>query len=106
MREPFVRLDISTRTRDTREQCVPEFMGFLTSTHPERFHTYPAVRMHAAAKGPAHTCKGNEACFQLSGITLLAGYHYRRRTIVWIDRWKRENAQGHSRAILANFPTS
>lgn len=62
-------------------------MRFLTSTHPEHFHIltppYRCTRMlvraplyridmYRIAKGPAQARKGNEACFQLSGIILLA----------------------------------
>lgn len=41
---------------------------------PWTFHTHSHPRnTYATAKGPAHARKGNEAWFQLSDITLLAG---------------------------------
>lgn len=57
--------DISMCSRYAGTACITEFMRFLTSAHPEHFHTLAPSRAHictyATAKGPAHARKGNEA---------------------------------------------
>lgn len=50
---------------------------------------------YMAAKGPAHARKGNEAWFQLSGITLLASCHY----LSGYRDWRGEESAG---SIIGN----
>lgn len=66
------------RTRDTgttrtKLYGIPDVRSPWTIPHTI---TFARSYTYAAAKGPAHARKGNEAWFQLSGITLLAGCHY------------------------------
>lgn len=62
-----------TGTACTRVYEIPDERSPWTFPHTR---TLARLYTYATAKGPAHTRKGNEAWFQLSGITLLAGCHY------------------------------
>lgn len=102
-REPFVLVDGQLpriHARYTWGQRVLEFIGFLTSAHPERFHTLVlSLHVRGCQRASTHARKGNGAWFQLSGITLLAGRHY-------LSGYRNRGIEEYASSIIGNERTS